>query len=75
MNEIYNRAVAAHFRTAGKVGGVAMQPSQSDSGVEEHGGKQHVVLRSVNGLLAVYRVNTDGILKRLARWPKTITEN
>jgi hypothetical protein len=37
-----------------------------------HNGRRYVVLQNVNGVLAVYRVRHDGILKRLRRWPKDI---
>ena len=50
-----------------------MQPSK-DSGVQEVNGKRYVVLRNVNGIMAVYRVRTDGILKGLKRWPKELEQ-
>ena len=50
-----------------------MQPSK-DSGVQEINGKRYVVLRNLGGILAVYRVRTDGILKGLKRWPKELDQ-
>ena len=51
------------------------QPS-SLSGVEwAENGKAYVVLtggRNDNGICAVYRVKTDGRLKRLQRWPASL---
>jgi hypothetical protein len=48
--------------------GEVQQPS-NDSNVMFVGDKLYVVLRNVNGILAVYRVRTDGVLKKLVRWP------
>jgi hypothetical protein len=61
---LLRRAFAAWFRTGG-----TDQPA-NDSHVVEYDGKLYVVLRNLNGVLAVYRVRAyDGILKRLRRWP------
>jgi hypothetical protein len=35
-------------------------------------GLSYVVLRNARGLLAVYRVRNDGMLKGLKRWPAEI---
>lgn len=72
MNDdaLINRALAAYFRTEA----APMQPARSDTGVETHDGKVYVVLRNIGGLLAVYRVQNRGQLKRLRRWPKVIDE-
>ena len=60
--DVTRRALAAYFRSGG-----IDQPA--NSGVVEHNGKAYVVLENVNGILAVYRVRNDGMLKRLRRWP------
>lgn len=60
--DVTRRAFAAYFRSGG-----IDQPAKS-SGVVEHNGKAYVVLENVNGILAVYRVRNDGMLKRLRRW-------
>jgi len=65
----FNRALAAYFRYGG-----TEQPNHGHSGEQEHNGKRYVVLRNVNGILAVYRITTDGQLKRLKRWPKELEE-
>lgn len=65
MDDLTKRAMAAYF----KFSEGADQPSAGGSGCVEHEGKQYVVLQSVRGLLAVYRVRNDGMLKRLKRWP------
>ena len=60
MDDLTQRAVAAWFRSGGQ-----HQPSTSDSGIEEHAGKEYVALRNVKGVLKLYRVRPDGILKGL----------
>ena len=60
--DVRRRAFAAWFRTGG-----TDQPSD-DSGVVEVEGKSYVALVNVRGILAVYRVRNDGVLKRLKRW-------
>jgi hypothetical protein len=67
--DLESRAMAAYFRAGNNV-----QPSISDSGVEEHSGKTYVVLRNSLGVLKVYRVRPDGVLKGLKRYPKAIDE-
>lgn len=62
-DDLIRRALAAYFRTGG-----TEQPAGGGDLVE-HDGMTYVVLRNVSGILAVYRVRNDGILKRLKRWP------
>lgn len=62
-DELTRRAFAAYFRTGG-----TDQPTKG-SGEIEHDGKRYVVLRNRSGLLAVYRVRNDGMLRRMRRWP------
>lgn len=69
--ELTRRAFAAYFRSGGEG---APMPAY-DSGVVEHEGKRYVVLRNVNGTLAVYRVRTSGALKALKRWPAELEES
>lgn len=66
-NELTRRALAAYFRS-----GYMDQPASGSSGPIESGGKLYVVLRNMNGVLAVYRVRTSGALKRLVRWPREL---
>lgn len=70
---LIRRAIAAVARDAARLGGEMIQPSK-DSGVQEVNGRKYVVLRNVAGILAVYRVRTDGILKGLKRWPKELDQ-
>lgn len=72
MNDLITRAFAAYFRNLTNDGVMPNQPSSTASGVVEHDGRKYVVLRNTDALLAVYRVKTDGFLKRLDRWPKAI---
>ena len=65
--EYFNRAMAAWFRA-----GNTDQPSSYSSGMEEVKGLNYVVLRNVNGILAVYRIKPDGFLRRMRRWPKEL---
>jgi hypothetical protein len=65
-DQMKRRAMAAWFRSGG-----IDQPA-SNSGVEEYDDKYYVVLRNVNGVMAVYRIRNDDSLKRLKRWPKEV---
>jgi len=69
--ELITRAMSAYFKALKSTEGVQMQPSNG-SGVEVVGGLSYVVLRNVGGVLAVYRVRNDGVLKRLKRWPANL---
>jgi hypothetical protein len=71
--ELLARATRAYFVAARKHGGAVNQPGSHDSTVEtDSREKAYVVLRNVNGVLAVYRIRNDGVLKGLKRWPKEI---
>jgi hypothetical protein len=69
--ELVRRAMAAYFRKPKLPLEMTLQPSQA-SGVQTHAGKDYVVLHNVNGVLAVYRVRNDGMLKGLKRWPNEL---
>jgi hypothetical protein len=66
MDDLTRRAVVAYYRTGGE------QPRDDLSGPVEHAGRTYVVLRSGYQVLAVYRLKTTGMLKRLKRWPAVI---
>ena len=68
MDDLTRRAFTAYFRSGG-----TDQPSGGPA-TTTHGGKQYVVLRNARGLLAVYRVRNDGMLKRLRRWPSALEQ-
>ena len=69
VRDLSRRAMAAYFRGAAEEGQV-VQPSPPD--VVEHEGLSYVVLSNTGGVLAVYRVRTDGVLKRMKRWPAAL---
>jgi len=73
MDDLTARAMRAYF-VAMKRNNPFSAPAQpaSASGLRTHEGKQYVVLTSVRGVLAVYRVRNDGMLKGLKRWPPAI---
>jgi hypothetical protein len=60
------RAYAAWYRSGGR------DVPANDSSVLTHEGKDYVVLKNANGVLAVYRIKKDGLLRRLRRWPEEI---
>ena len=60
------RAVTAYFKHNEHAN--PPQPNKSLSEIEAVGGKAYVVLRNINGVLAVYRIRNDGMLKGLRRW-------
>lgn len=66
--DLLRRAFAAYFRSGG-----TDQPSGGDSQVVVRAGHRYVVLENGNGILRVYRVRNDGMLKGLRRWPAEIT--
>ena len=68
--DLLRRAYAAYFK-----GGGTDQPAELASGLEtSEAGKKYVVLRNTHGVLAVYRVRNDGVLKGMKRWPAEINE-
>ncbi|HVB16179.1 MAG TPA: hypothetical protein VNF04_06595, partial [Stellaceae bacterium] len=67
-DQLLNRALSAYWATAAREQYSAAIPSTSGSGLYEVGDKDYVALRNGGGVLAVYRVRTDGMLKRLRRW-------
>lgn len=74
MDEMLSRAYAAYFKTAKREQYSADQPSENRSGAQTYAGKDYIVLRNSYGVLAVYRVRNDGLLKRLRRWPAHLGE-
>jgi hypothetical protein len=66
------RAIRVHYRRCKANGWVYDQPAKAASGEEEVDGVQYVVLRNVNGILAVYRICKGDKLKRLETWPQEL---
>jgi len=65
---LLRRAQAALLRT----GAPSALPTDAASDVIQRSGRRYVRLGDETGLIAVYRVRNDGILKRLKRWPTAI---
>lgn len=63
---LVQRAIAAYLKAGG--------PDQPGKGSEEViiDGVTHIVLRNVKGVLAVYQLDSKGILRRLADTPEGI---
>ncbi len=53
---------------------IDIQPSSTASGHVNLDGREYVRLANVNGVLAVWRVRNDGMLKRLKRWPAELED-
>ncbi|MGZ8339113.1 MAG: hypothetical protein ACXW2U_05310 [Telluria sp.] len=68
QKDLARRALAAWFKS-----GAIEQPTGPEL-VETTDGKTYVALYNTNGILAVYRVRNDGMLKGLKRYPKEIAE-
>jgi hypothetical protein len=66
--DIMRRAFAAWYRTGHR----GLSTPDSDSCVQIAGGLRYAVLRGGGGVLAVYRVQNNGRLKGLRRWPKEL---
>jgi hypothetical protein len=60
------RAFAAWFRSGG------MDQPANTSEVRTYKRKHYVVLENVRGVMAVYRIKNDGMLRRMRRWPPAI---
>jgi len=72
-DELCRRAIAAYFRTpVGGSDGVFIEGPAWGADVVEHDGKQYVVLQNSRGPVAVYRVQNDGALRRMKRWPTEV---
>jgi hypothetical protein len=61
IDDLTRRAYAAHFRRGDDV----EQPSSSLSGVESQHGREYIVLRNVNRVLAVYAVTRQRRVRRV----------
>lgn len=66
------RAMAAYYRTEAATHQGAQPPSPDRSHVVMLAGKAYAVLAHERGIVAIYRIKNEGILKRLKRWPDAI---
>jgi len=72
--ELTQRAIRAYSsRLLCELGVTAQYPSNA-SGIEKHGGKEYVVLRNVNGVLAVYEIRANETIRCVDEdnWPKQL---
>jgi len=69
-DQYLSRALSAYFKTDG-----GDQPALGESGVTSLNDKSYVVLRNVRGVLAVYRIQNSGQLRRLKRPPKELSDD
>lgn len=66
--ELARRAYAAYYRAGG-----VEKPDDAASGVRRSRAHlKYIVLKNSAGVLAVYRVRNDGVLKGMKRWPAEI---
>lgn len=64
--------MAAHFRYS--EASFPDQPDAKASGLRLHKRLRYIVLRNVRGTIAVFRIQNDGQLRRLRRWPAALDE-
>jgi hypothetical protein len=74
VDEMTSRAFAAWFKEAKRTGVHSPDQPANTSGRRKLAGRDYVVLENISGTMAVYRVRTDGILKRLKRWPAKLDQ-
>jgi hypothetical protein len=68
FTDMTRRALAAYWQ----VGAGGAEPSQAMSGECTYQNRGYVVLANSYRVLAVYRVRSNGFLRRLKRWPKAL---
>jgi hypothetical protein len=66
---LIERAFAAYFALAAREGVTSPAMPSGSSHLCEPDGRRYVILRNVGGVLAVYRVRSSGLLRRLRRYP------
>jgi hypothetical protein len=70
--DVVERAFAAWFRGS-KTGLTPQYPSHDTSAeVTLPNGKRYVLMANGYRVLGCYRVRTNGLLRRLKRWPKAV---
>jgi hypothetical protein len=65
------RAMIAFYRDYRPTAGRPLDIPTAESGVRVHNGKRYAVLDTATGV-DVWRINNDGSLRRLVRWPREI---
>lgn len=67
------RAFSAYFANRGGFEEASLdQPAMALSEIVVNHGRSYAVLRNSHRTLAVYRIRTDGYLRRLRRWPEEL---
>jgi len=69
---VIDRAFAAWFRAGKRAGATSPDIPANDSYLCELAGRRYVILQNINGIMAVYRVKTNGILREMRRWPREL---
>jgi hypothetical protein len=72
IDELTARAFAAWFKECKRISYADADQPANSSGRRKIDGRDYVVLENARGVMAVYRVRTDGVLKRLKRWPEEL---
>ena len=74
--ELISRATRAYCTRQRRSGESYDQPSASSSHAEEHDGRVFIVLESIKGILAVYRLKDDGHIEYVQEeyWPARLLE-
>ena len=70
--DLLDEAIDLYAQETEEAGAVFEQPDHNDSAVCALEGKTYVVLANVNGILAVYEVDTAYRLHRLQSWPEAL---
>lgn len=66
--DIIERAIRAYKKRCEREGRIYDQPDSSISGLEKREEKICILLRNVNGILAVYQIRKDGRLRWNGVW-------
>jgi hypothetical protein len=69
-SDAIDRALHNYFRS-----GYCMPQPSKDSGVVKHLGREYVVLRNCNGMLAVYSIARTGRVRRVEQWPRGLADS
>jgi hypothetical protein len=67
--DVVRRALRAYWR---RPNGLNQDILANYSGVESVGDRSYVVLKNVNGVLAVYRIRPSGRLAEMLDWPSEL---
>ena len=74
IGDPYLRALTAYNRKCAQASMPGRHPVEALSGLEEWEGKRYVALRDQHGVITVYRIKPDGLLREMRRWPKILED-